>query len=146
MKINLLFSKLPTIAMAFMIIVGIQTRSDAQITVINATACDITVFIGQNDVSTLTPCDLCPINPPTAVLIPAGSPPVDIFGQDVCGEQFGWIRWQVAGSFGSGISPNPGLFGFCVPNITGPGCSTFAGTNAFWLSSGNGPVTVAIFG
>ncbi len=144
MKNKIFTSRFHNLILTFILFAGIQNMINAQITVINATGCNITVFIGQNDDTTFFPCDFCPINPPVPVPIPAGSPPLDIFGQDVCGETFGWIRWTVAGTIGSGSSPNPGLFA-CVPNVNGPPCSAIIGTQAFWFGGGPGPITVVIF-
>ena len=142
-----LFNSIP-IAYVFILLlfVGVQTNSNAQISVSNFTGCDITVFVGQYDVSTPTPCDLCPINPPTPVLIPNGGTE-DIFGQDICGETFGWIAWTVQGVPGFGLSANPGLIlpVACVNNVNGPVCNAFFPTQAFWASSGPGPVNVIIF-
>ena len=90
MLIKLSKSSLYSFLFSFFLILGVHDSVQSQITVFNATSCPITVFIGQNDISTVVPCDLCPINPPTAINIPAGGSQ-DIFGQDVCGEDFGWI-------------------------------------------------------
>lgn len=134
--------KLSTLLFAFFFIFGIQNSLDAQITVKNATNCTITVYIGQLDASTFTPCDLCPINLPTPITIPAMTT-LPIFGQDVCGETFGWIAWQVGGAFNFGVSNNPGLFATCQTNSFGTGCFSFV-TSATWNSSGVGPVSVTI--
>jgi len=145
MKFKLSLSKFISGIFTLLLFIGINDALNAQITVVNATGCNITVFVGQNDVTTFTPCDLCPINPPVATPIPAGSPPVNIFGQDVCGEQFGWIGWQVNGA-GFGLSQNPGLLAACVPTFNGPPCAAIIGTQAFWFGGGGtGPVTVVIF-
>ncbi len=128
---------------AFFLFSGVLNTIDAQITVFNATPCTITVFVGQYDLATVIPCDLCPINPPTAINIPAGGSQA-IFGQDVCGEDFGWIAWTNNITGGFGISPNPGLTAGCVPTITGPTC--LGPTSAFWQGGGgSGPVSVVIF-
>ena len=139
------FNSIPII-FAFLLCIGVQSISKAQITVSNFTGCDITVFVGQYDITTATPCDLCPINPPTPVIILNGATE-DIFGQDICGETFGWLAWTVQGVPGFGLSPNPGLIlpVACVNNINGPFCNAFFPTQAFWTSSGPGPVNVVIF-
>lgn len=136
-------SKLFTLLCTAILFIGVQDSVQAQVQVFNFTGCTITVYVGQNDLSTVVPCDLCPINPPSPVVIgPGGN--ANIFGQDVCGEEAGWIAWQVAGSAGFGLSPNPGLLAACVPNALGPLCG--APTNAFWAGGGGtGFVTVFIF-
>lgn len=143
---RLSYSNFSALLLALFFVVGIQSTSQAQITVSNFTGCDIVVYVGQYDLQTLQPCDLCPINPPTPILIQNGDTQ-DIFGQDVCGETFGWLAWQIQGAAGFGLSSNPGLFSpvACVNNIPGPLCNAFANTQAFWLSSGAGPVEVFIF-
>lgn len=142
MRIKRSFSNISAFAFALFFIIGITNSVDAQIRVRNNTSCALTVTVGQLDASTFTACDLCPINPPSAVNVPAGSV-VAIFGQDVCGEQFGWLTWQVAGSATVGVSNNPGLAS-CVTNAVGAYCASFTPTNATWNSSGAGPVTVTI--
>ncbi|MDF1695579.1 MAG: hypothetical protein P1U56_07090 [Saprospiraceae bacterium] len=143
MKIHSLYARIQMLALTTLFFMGAHTIANAQLTVFNGTGCGISVAVGQNDITTVNPCDLCPINPPTLVTVASGmSQP--IFGQDVCGEEFGWIAWttNIAANFGT--SPNPGLFVSCVPNTTGPGCGIGA-TNALWLTSGSGPVNVLIF-
>jgi hypothetical protein len=91
------------------------------------------------------PCDLCPINPPTPIIIANGDTE-DIFGQDICGETFGWLRWTIAGS-GFGVTSNPGLvLPFpCAGNFSAAFCWAVTPTQAFWLSTGPGPVELFIF-
>lgn len=146
MKNLFAYFQIRSLAFALFLLFGVQSISSAQITVSNFTGCDITVFVGQYDVTTITPCDLCPINPPTPIIIANGDTE-DIFGQDVCGETFGWIAWTVQGQTGFGVSANPGLISpvACVNNANGPFCSGFFPTQAFWASSGPGPVDVFIF-
>jgi len=146
MKSIISFSKYYSYAVALFLLIGIQTVADAQITVNNITGCDITVFVGQYDVTTIQPCDLCPINPPTAIFIADGDTQ-DIFGQDVCGETFGWIAWTIAGGGSFGVSINPGLFttALCQTNSSGPLCNSFTPTQAFWTTTGTGPVELFIF-
>ena len=144
MKIDVSYSKFYSFLLSFFMVIGVQNMLNSQITVFNTTPCTMTVYVGQYDLSTIVPCDLCPINPPTAVNIPPFSS-TNIFGQDVCGEDFGWIAWtnNITGTFG--VSPNPGLPLGCVPSILGPAC-TGGPTNAFWIGGGgSGPVQVAIF-
>jgi len=144
MKFNLSFSKVFSFMLTLLFFIGIHNSIQAQINVINATGCNITVFVGQSDLSTAVPCDLCPINPPTPVNIGIGGSQ-NIFGQDICGEEALWLAWQIGGIGAFGISPNPGLFAACVPNIPGAPCF-FGPTNAFWVGGGGtGFVTVVLF-
>ena len=142
MKIKRITSRLSTLLFAFFLVIGLQNSINAQITVKNATNCSITVWIGQLDMSTVSPCDLCPINQPTAITIPAMTK-LSIFGQDVCGETFGWIAWLVQGGSNFGVSNNPGLTTACQTNSNGSGCFSFV-TTATWGATGAGPVDVTI--
>jgi len=142
MNFKLSKSKLHSLFFTLILFFGVQDAIKAQVQVTNATGCTIIVYVGQYDVTTPNLCDFCPVNLPTATPIASGAT-VDIFGQDVCGEEAGFIAWQVAGQTGFGISTNPGLPFGCYPNFNGANC--LAPTSAFWTSSGPGYVSAIIF-
>lgn len=147
MNFKLSFSKLFSTLLAFFLVISFQMNANAQITVFNFSGCDMIVTVAQNDYSTAIPCDLCPVNPPQTVFIPNGQSQV-IFGQDVCEEQWGWVRWRTTFSLATGLSNNPGVGPACGPNIPGPFCAANLPTQAFWLSTnvlGTGPISVFIF-
>lgn len=125
-------------------IVGFQSISQAQMTVVNNASCTIYVAAIQEDMNTAQRCDWCNIS--SIVTIAPGNS--FVFARDLaCGRHVwsnvGWGTNLV--SLLTSQSWNPAYQGTCLPDVLMANCGFGTSTlNATWLQSGAGPVTVSI--
>lgn len=129
---------------AFVLVAGLQTFCQAQMTVTNQSQCTIYVSTMQEDMNTTTRCDWCNISSIITIL-PSASV---VFPKNIsCGREV----WSVVGwgtnSFGlTSSSWNPAYQGTCLPDVLMANCGFGSPTlNANWLQSGAGAVQVVIF-
>ncbi|MBR9919975.1 MAG: hypothetical protein GYB31_03990 [Bacteroidetes bacterium] len=122
-------------------------EADAQLRVVNNTACDIFIWYSQVD-SNLGGCNLC--NTSTAFTLVAGGGGIVIIPADpFCGvETWYGVRWITTLSTAAtafGYTRNPFLGGACGPEIPADDCGGVGTTSANWLMGGlTGPATVVI--